>query len=82
MNSEKVYAFLIYLAITGMVVGMIVLGIKLASLNTEEEIPPTSTTTFEGNKEVTQFYYEGWVTVKVSDNSLEILLDENFEGKK
>lgn len=35
--------------------------------------------TFEGNKEVDRIYYEGYITLKVSDKSLEIIFDD-YEG--
>lgn len=31
---------------------------------------------FEGNKEVTRIYYEGYITVKSSDGTFEIILED------
>jgi cell division septal protein FtsQ len=56
--------------------GLLSLIVILLCINTFDLFKPRQFY-FEGNKEVVRFYYEGYIQLKATDNSLEVILEAN-----
>lgn len=63
----------------GLLFGLLSLITILLCINTFDFFKPRQFY-FEGNKEVIRFYYEGYIQLKATDNSLEIVL-EDYKGR-